>query len=229
MPNITRSTLAREFNTIQDNILRLGSLVDTAIDRSVQSLKKQDAAIARQLIVDDQEINDLRFTIEEECLTLIATQQPTARDLRAVIVAMHIVTDLERIGDHATGIAKTVLRMGEEGLLKPLVDIPHMADVAREMLKQALDAYLKHDADLARKMAERDDEVDYLYNQIFRDLLKVMVDDPQMTTRSTYLLWAAHNLERIGDRVTNIAERVIYMTTGEMKELNIKNTGGGEG
>lgn len=229
MPNITRSTLAREFNTIQDNILRLGSLVDAAIDRSVQSLKKQDAAMARQLIVDDQEINDLRFTIEEECLTLIATQQPTARDLRAVIVAMHIVTDLERIGDHATGIAKTVLRMGEEGLLKPLVDIPHMADVAREMLKQALDAYLKHDADLARKMAERDDEVDYLYNQIFRDLLKVMVDDPQMTTRSTYLLWAAHNLERIGDRVTNIAERVIYMTTGEMKELNIKNTGGGEG
>lgn len=229
MPNITRSTLAREFNVIQDNILRLGSLVDTAINRAVQCLQKQDAALARQLITDDQEINDLRFTIEEECLTLIATQQPTARDLRAVIVAMHIVTDIERIGDHATGIAKTVLRMGDEPLVKPLVDIPHMADVAREMLKQGLDSYLNHDAELAHKVAARDDEVDHLYNQIFRELLDVMVKDPQTTTRATYLLWAAHNLERIGDRVTNIAERVIYMTTGEMKELNIKGTGSGEG
>jgi len=228
MPNITRSTLAREFNTIQDNILRLGSLVDAAIDQSVRCLQKQDAALAQQLIADDQIINDLRFTIEEECLTLIATQQPTARDLRAVIVAIHIVTDMERMGDHATGIAKTVLRMGDEPLLKPLLDIPRMADVAREMLKQALDSYLNRDADLAHKVAERDDEIDHLYNQIFRDLLNFMVADPQTTTRGTYLLWVAHNLERIGDRVTNIAERVIYMTTGEMKELNIKNADGSE-
>jgi phosphate transport system protein len=229
MPDITRSTLAREFITIQDNILRLGSLVDTAIDRSMTCLKQQDVSLAHQLIADDQVINDLRFTIEEECITLIATQQPTARDLRAVIVAMHIVTDMERMADHATGIAKTVIRMGDESLLKPLVDIPRMADVAREMLRQSLDAYLHRDIELARKVAERDDEIDALYNQIFRELLSFMVEDPKTTTRGTYLLWVAHNLERIGDRVTNITERVIYMDTGQMKELNIKNTGGEAG
>jgi phosphate transport system protein len=223
-PTITRSTLAREFSAIQDNILRLGSLVDTAIDRSITCLREQNKAQAQQLINDDQIINDLRFTIEEACLTLIATQQPTARDLRAVIVAMHIVTDMERMGDHATGIAKTVLRMGNEPLLKPLIDIPRMADVAREMLKQSLDAYLNHDNDLAHKVALRDDEIDALYNQIFRELLSYMVEDPKTITRGTYLLWVAHNLERIGDRVTNIVERVIYMTTGQMKELNVKNT-----
>lgn len=226
MADITRSTLAREFSAIQDNILRLGSLVDTAIDRSIRCLQQQNVAQANQLIADDQVINDLRFTIEEECLTLIATQQPMARDLRAVIVAMHIVTDMERMADHATGIAKTVIRMGEEPLLKPLVDIPRMADLAREMLKLSLDAYLHQDVELARKVAARDDEVDALYNQIFRELLSFMVEDPKTTTRGTYLLWVAHNLERIGDRVTNIVERVIYMTTGQMKELNIKNTGG---
>ncbi|HLF00892.1 MAG TPA: phosphate signaling complex protein PhoU [Anaerolineales bacterium] len=226
MPTTTRSTLDREFGQIQDNILRMGSLVDTAIHSSIRCLKNQDAELAKQIIGDDQAINDLRFAIEEECLTLIATQQPMASDLRAVIAAMNIVNDMERMGDHATGIAKTVLRMGDEPLPKSLVDFPRMADLARAMLKQSLDAYLARDADLARKVAERDDEIDHLYNQIFRELLSFMVEDPKTTAYGTYLLWVAHNLERIGDRVTNIAERVIYMTTGMMKELNVKGTPG---
>jgi phosphate transport system protein len=215
-----RSTLDREFSAIRDNILRMGSLVDTAIDRSIQALRTQDVALSRQIIADDQGINDLRFTIEEECLALIATQQPVASDLRAVIAAMNIVNDMERMGDHATGIAKTVIRMGGEPLLKPLVDIPRIADLAREMLKKSLDAFLARDAEAARRVAQQDDEIDRLYNQIFRELLSFMIEDPATTTRGTYLLWAAHNLERIGDRATNIAERVIFMTTGTMKELN---------
>lgn len=219
-----RSTLDREFSRIQDNIIRMGSLVDTAIDRSIRALKSQDLELSKKIIADDQTINEIRFVIEEECLTLIATQQPMASDLRSVIAAMNIVTDMERMGDHATGIAKTVIRMGTEPLLKPLVDIPRMADHARDMLKQSLDAYLTRDTELARKVAERDDEIDHLYNQIFRELLSFMIEDPKTTTRGTYLLWTAHNLERIGDRVTNIAERVVYMTTGMMQELNTKNS-----
>ncbi|MBM4423942.1 MAG: phosphate signaling complex protein PhoU [Chloroflexi bacterium] len=212
--------LDREFSAIQHNILRLGSLVDSAIARSIQALKEQDVELSKQIVIDDQAINDLRFTIEEECLALIATQQPMASDLRAVISAMNIVNDMERMGDHATGIAKTVIRMGGEPLLKPLVDIPRMADLARGMLKKSLDAFLARDAESARAVADQDDEIDHLYNQIFRELLSFMIEDPATTTRGTYLLWAAHNLERIGDRATNIAERVIFMTTGTMKELN---------
>jgi phosphate transport system protein len=223
---ISRSTLDREFGQIRDNILRMGSLVDTAVAQSMRCLKTQDVELAKKIIADDQVINEIRFTIEEECLALIATQQPMASDLRSVVAAMNIVNDMERMGDHATGIAKTVIRIGTEPLLQPLGDIPLMADHAREMLKQALDAYLTRDTELARKVAERDDEIDHLYNQIFRVLLSFMIEDPKTTTHGTYLLWTAHNLERIGDRVTNIAERVIYMTTGMMKELNIKNTAG---
>lgn len=219
-----RSLLDREFNLIQDDILRMGSLIDTAVERSIQALKAQDEGIAKQIIGDDKTINDLRFKIEEKCLTVIATQQPMASDLRVVIAAMNIVNDMERMGDHATGIAKTVIRMDHQPRLQPLGDIVLMADLARDMLKQALDAYVTRDADLARKVAQRDDEVDALYNQIFRVLLSFMIEDPRTTTQGTYLLWTAHNLERIGDRVTNIAERIIYMTTGMMQELNVKNT-----
>lgn len=215
-----RSMLDREFSAIRDNILRMGSLVDTAIEHSIRALQTQDVALSTRIVADDQVINDLRFTIEEECLALIATQQPVASDLRAVIAAMNIVNDMERMGDHATGIAKTVIRMGGEPLLKPLVDIPRMADLAREMLKKSLDAFLARDPEAARAVARQDDEIDHLYNQIFRELLSFMIEDPATTTRGTYLLWAAHNLERIGDRATNIAERVIFMTTGTMKELN---------
>jgi phosphate transport system protein len=220
MTSGARSVFDQQLIKIRDDILRLGELVDTAIARSLQSLKNQDQTLARQVIVDDNAINDLRFRVEEECLTTIATQQPAAGDLRVVISAMNIVNDLERMADHATGIAKTVIRMGHEPLLKPLVDLPRMAEAAREMLRRGLDAFVNRDVAAARAVAAEDDEIDHLYKAIFDELLAIMARDPDSIQRGTYLLWCAHNLERIGDRVTNIAERVIFMMTGTMKELN---------
>jgi phosphate transport system protein len=216
----TRTTLDRDLNLMQDNLLRMGSLLDAAIAKSLEALAKRDSDLARQIVADDAHINALRFRIEEECITLIATQQPAARDLRAVVAAMIIVSELERMADYAAGIAKTVLRMGGEPLLKPLIDLPRMADECRTMLRRALDAYVAQDADMARAVAAQDDVVDNLYNQIFRELLSYIVEDPHTTTRALFLLFAAHNLERIGDRAVNISERVIFMTSGEMKELN---------
>jgi phosphate transport system protein len=216
----TRATLDRDLNAVQDDLLRMGGLLDAAIAKSLEALAKRDQDLARQIIADDAHVNALRFHIEEACLALIATQQPAARDLRAVLAAMIIVSELERMGDYAAGIAKTVLRMGDAPLLKPLIDMPRMADECRAMLRRALDAYVAHDADMARAVAAQDDVIDNLYNQIFRELLSFIVEDPHTTTRALYLLFAAHNLERIGDRAVNISERVIFMTSGELKELN---------
>ena len=216
----TRATLDRDLNAVQDDLLRMGGLLDAAIAKSLEALAKRDQDLARQIIADDAHVNALRFHIEEACLALIATQQPAARDLRAVLAAMIIVSELERMGDYAAGIAKTVLRMGDAPLLKPLIDMPRMADECRAMLRRALDAYVAHDAGMARAVAARDDVIDNLYNQIFRELLSFIVEDPHTTTRALYLLFAAHNLERIGDRAVNISERVIFMTSGELKELN---------
>ncbi len=220
MASGTRGALDHRLREVRDNIIRMGELVDSAIDRSITALKKQDQTLARQIIADDTVINNLRFAVEEECLALIATQQPMASDLRVIVTAMNLVNDLERMADHATGIAKTVLRMGNEPLLKPLVDLPRMAATTRDMLKRSLDAFLARDAAAARAIAGQDDEVDHLYRAIFDELLAIMARDPNTIPRGTYLLWCAHNLERIGDRVTNIAERVIFMTTGTMQELN---------
>jgi phosphate transport system protein len=215
----TRLTFDRDLATTQDDLLRLGSLVDAAIEQAMEALAARDMRLARQIVTDDARVNELRFQIEETCVTLLATQ-PAAGDLRAIVSAMSIVGDLERMGDHAAGIARTVLRMGNEPLLKPLIDMPRMALECRTMLRRALDAYVTRDAELARRVADQDDTIDDLYKQIFRELLSFMVEDPHTTTRALYLLFSAHNLERIGDRVMNIAERVIFMTTGNMKELN---------
>ncbi len=216
-----RSVFDQKFTTIRDNLLRMDQLLDAAIDRSLAALKNQDVDLARQVIADDTAINELRFTVEEECLALIATQQPAASDLRAVIAAMNLVNDMERMADHATGIAKTVIRIGSEPLLKPLVDIPRMASFARDMLRRSIDAFLARDVEAARAIASQDDELDRLYKAVFDELLQIMIKDPTTVTRATYLLWCAHNIERIGDRVTNIAERVVFMTTGTMQELNV--------
>ncbi len=210
----------RDLQAIQNDVLRLGSLLNTAINRALQALANRDAGLARQIIADDAEINALRFQVEEQCVKVIATQQPTASDLRAIVAAMNIVSDLERMADHAAGIAKVVIKMDDQPLLKPLVDMPRMADECRGMIAKALDAYIARDADSARAVAARDDIIDDLYQQIFRELLSFMLEDPRTTTRALYLLFAAHNLERIGDRAVNIAERVIFLTSGEMKELN---------
>jgi phosphate transport system protein len=216
-----RAVLDRDLRAVQDDLLRLGGLIDTAIANALKALAERDASLAKQIIADDAQVNDLRFQIEEACFVAIATQQPAARDLRALVAAMNIVSDMERMADHAAGIAEIVVRMGAEPLLKPLIDMPRMAEECRDMLRQALDAYVKYDVDLARAVAERDDTIDSLYKQIFRELLSFMVEDPRTTTRALYLLFAAHNLERIGDHITNVAERVIFMASGEMKELNV--------
>ena len=215
----TRSTLERELEQIRSDILRMGSLVENAIERSVQALKNRDADLAQQVINDDVVINQLRFAIEEHCLELIATQQPAARDLRMVIAATHIAVELERMADHAAGTAEITKRIYQEPLLKPLIDLPIMAQVAQEMIHAALDAFVAFDPDAAQKVAARDDELDDLYQQVFRELLTYMLEDPRTISRATYLLWVAHNLERIGDRVTNICERVVFMATGKLEEL----------
>lgn len=221
MSSSLRATFDKEYAAIVDDILKLGSLLDQAIERALESLQRRDQVLAQQVINDDEVINRLRFKIEEACLTLIATQQPAARDLRGIVASMNIVVDLERMGDHAAGIAKTVIRMGDEPLLKPLIDIPRMVQTAREMLRMSLDAYIHRDPDAAKAVVPLDDEMDNLYRAIFDELVEIMVHIPEGVERATYLLWCAHNLERIGDRVTNIAERVIFMTTGDMQELNV--------
>lgn len=217
-----RSTLDRELTEINEGLLRIGSMVDAAIERSIQALAHRDAALAHQVDADDAKVNALRFQVEEECLALIARQQPAASDLRAALAAFSIVTDLERMGDHAAGIARTVLHMGDEPLLKPLIDLPRMAETCRTMLRLGLEAYMERDAEKAHMVAGMDDVVDSLYTQIFREILSFIAEDPHTTSRGLYLLFAAHNLERIGDRVTNIVERILFMVSGELRELNPK-------
>ena len=216
-----RRALDREENQIKDDILRMGSLVETAIDRAVTALKQRDGALAQQIIDEDQVINKLRFQIEEECLTVIATQQPAAGDLRATIAATHVAVELERMADHATGIATITLRMLDQPLLKPLIDVPLMANIAREMIRGALEAFIRHDAEMARQVAMRDDEVDELYQQVFRELLTYMLEDPKNISRATHLLWVAHNIERIADRATNLCERAIFISTGQLADLDV--------
>lgn len=220
MSSSLRTTFDKEYAAIVDDILKLGAMVDQAIARALESLQRRDQVLAQEVIEGDIKINTLRFKIEEACLTLIATQQPAARDLRGIVASMNIVVDIERMGDHAAGITKTVIRMGDEPLLKPLIDIPRMAQTARDMLRMSLDAFVERDAEGAKAVVPLDDEMDDLYRAIFDELVEIMAHKPEGVERATYLLWCAHNLERIGDRVTNIAERVIFMTTGDMLELN---------
>jgi phosphate transport system protein len=220
MTSTMRSSLDRDLQNLEEELVRLGGMVDRAIELGLASLTQRNADLAQQVIDGDQVINDLRYQIEESCLRLIATQQPTAGDLRAVMAAFSIAMDLERMADHAAGISKVVLMMGDEPLLKPLIDIPRMAELCRQMIKHALKVYAGRDVASARSIALQDDQIDGLYQQIFRELLSIMVENPKTTTRALYLLFVAHNLERIGDRVTNIAERVVFMASGEVRELN---------
>jgi phosphate transport system protein len=219
MAKISRARYDQEYAAIEEDILKMGSLVQDAIRNSLESLKQRDRNLAKEVIDRDLRINELRFKIEEACLTLIATQQPTAGDLRAVVAAMNIVVDMERMADHASGIAKTVVRMGDEPLLKPLIDLPKMADLARQMLGDSLNAFIERDEVAARAIAPRDEEMDLFYKAIFDELVEIMAHKPGSVERATYLLWCGHNLERIGDRAINIVERVVFMTTGDMREL----------
>ncbi len=217
----TRSMLETRLIQIRDDLLRMGSLVDQAIDRAVQALNDRDVVLAQQVVDDDIHINSLRYTVEEGCLHVFATQQPMARDLRALIAAMNIGIELERMGDHAEGIAKIVLMLADEAPLKPYIDIPRMAQIAIEMMEGALEAYKQRDTALARRIIDRDDEVDELYDQLYRELLMFMIEERGTIQRATYLIWVAHNLERIADRVTNICERVVYLVEGKIHDLNV--------
>jgi phosphate transport system protein len=215
-----RSAFDHELSELRDNVLRMGSMVDSAIGRSIRALKEGDALLAQKIIADDDAVNNLRFKIEDDCLGLIARQQPAARDLRFIVAAMNIVLDLERMGDHAAGIATIVLRMGGQPPLKPLIDLPRMAQISQEMLRGSLEAFMSDNPEAAIQITKRDNEVDGLYNQIFRELLTFMIEDPRTVTRAMYLLFCAHNVERIADRVTNICERVRFVATGRMEEIS---------
>ena len=215
-----RQIFEQELQRLQDEILYLGSMVEEALVKSVDILKKRDLDASRQLMYEDRHINEKRFTIENDVLTAIATQQPVAGDMRTLAAMLEISTELERIGDYAKGIANINLMMGDEPLIKPLVDIPRMADKAQDMLHRSLDAFVERDIELARAIPAEDDEVDDLYNQVYRELLTIIMANPQTIDQATYLLWVAHNLERTADRVVNICERVVFTVTGDMEELN---------
>ncbi len=217
---MVRELFNKELQRVQEEMLVMASMVEKAIQRSVEALKSRDQKLAQEVINDDFKINQQRFGIEEECLLLIATQQPIASDLRIIAAVLNIITDLERMGDHAEGIAKIVTMTGDEPPLKPLIDIPQMDDLTRSMLRRSMDAFMKRDAEAARQIANEDDQVDALYEQIYRELLTFMMADPGTINRATHLLWVAHNLERIADRVTNICERVAFLITGKMEEFN---------
>ena len=214
-----RTTFTKGLKEIQDDVLIMGSMVEKAIGRSIDALKKRDRELAQQVIEDDLNINAKRFEIEEKCIQLIATQQPMARDLRTIIGVLNVITDLERIGDYAEGIANITLMLGDEPPLKPLIDIPRMAEKTIEMLRMSLDAFINYDDELARRIVAEDDKVDSLHKQVFNDLQSFMTKDPKTVTRATRLMWVAHNLERSADRVTNICERIVFMVTGKMEEI----------
>jgi len=215
-----RETFDRELQRLQDDLLVMGSMVEKAIIESMESLKKQDLEAAKRLIIADRVINEKRFAIEADTLILMATQQPMAGDLRVLASVLEISTELERMGDYAKGIAKIALLIGKQPLVKPLIDLPRMAEQARSMLHRALDAFVRRDLGLARAIPEEDAEMDALYNQIYRELLTFIMADPRTITQSTHLLWVAHNLERTADRVTNICERVVFTVTGKMVEMD---------
>ena len=214
-----RETYKKKLEEIQDDILFMGSMVEKAILRSMEALKERDLVKAQQIIDEDKNINKKRFDIEEKCIQLIATQQPMAGDLRIIISVLNVISELERIGDHAEGTAKVALLIGNEPPLKPLIDLPRMADKTADMLRRSMDAFIHHDIEAAQQIAAEDDEIDNIYDQVFRELLTFMAEDPKTITRATRLIWVAHNLERSADRVTNICERIMFVVTGKMVEI----------
>jgi phosphate transport system protein len=217
---VTREMFEGQLEALEQDVLDMGNLVDAAIGLSVEALAERDIDLSRKVIRDDEIINQAQQSIEEHCLVLIATQQPLASDLRVIFAIANVATELERMADHAKGIGQIGVMMGPREPLKPLVDIPRMAEKDRWLLNQELEAFVNRDVDLARSLGSEDDEVDRLYDQVFRELLIFMMDDPRTITRATYLLWVAHNLERIADRAINIGERVVFLVSGQVEEHN---------
>lgn len=212
-----RAVLNRELNEMRENILRMSSMIDTAIEKAMTALANRDTAMAREVVVEDEAINALRFKIEEDALLILATQQPMAKDLRLVIAGIHFAVELERIGDHAAGIARLVERMEDEDPIETLYKLPKMAKRAREMVDTSVQAYVQENAEIAHSVMSLDNKIDKQYRKLYRGALEQMRDDAYIR-RATFLLWIGHNLERIGDRALNLAERVIFMVTSEFVE-----------
>jgi phosphate transport system protein len=216
---MTRKAFDIEIQNLKDEVLQLGSMVEHAMLGSVEALKKRDIKAAEAIIAEDKKINQKRFALEDQLVTLIARQQPMAQDLRLLASTLEIVSELERMGDYAKGIANINVRMGDEKLLKPLIDIPRMAQKGVDMLHRALTAYATNYAETASSIPVEDDEVDALYNQIYRELMVFVIEDPKNIERANWLLWVAHNIERFADRVTNICERTVYIAKGTFGEI----------
>lgn len=217
---MARQSFDLELDSLHHGIIRMGSRVEEQIDNCINALIKHDAILAKQVIDDDDIIDSMETDIEEKCIKLIARQQPLAIDLRKIFTAIKIVTDLERIADHAVDIAKITILLKDEEYIKPLIDIPRMADIVQEMIKVSLDAYVRLDPKLAEEITERDDEIDDIYKQVFRELLQYMVEDASTIRQATQFLFVCKFLERIADHVTNICEWTVYLVTGEHKDLN---------
>ncbi len=215
-----RKNFESEIQQLKDDLLLLGSMVEQAILESVEALKKRDIQASRRIYETDAQINAKRYAIEEQVMVVIATQQPMAHDLRLLASILEVAGELERMGDYAKGIATVNIRMGEQPLLKPLIDIPRMAQKAADMLHRALTAFVNEDAQAARTIPKEDDDVDALYEQVYHELMLFVIQDAKVIERANWLLWVAHNLERVADRVTNICERTIFVVTGEIKEID---------
>lgn len=219
-----RETLDLKIQHLLDEILILDSMVEQATIDAVEALKRRDLVNAQRIYDSDVEINAKRFDLENYCITTIATQQPImAGDLRLLASILEVIGELERMGDYAKGIAKIALMMGDQPPVKPLIDIPRMSEIVVDMLHRAVGAFVSKDDDVARLIPDEDDQVDDLYNQVYRELVSVILANPRTIDGANHLMWAAHNLERMADRVTNICERTIYIVTGEMKEINVSD------
>ena len=212
-----REDFERNLKGLQEDVVQLSSRVEKAIFKSIEALKERDITASQKVVDDDDVIDEAQQAIEDRCIDLIALEAPMAGDLRVLIAAMMIANELERMGDYAEGIAKISVSMGNLPPLKPLIDIPRMADKSVEMLRRSTQAFVNRDVESATAVLLADDEVDDIYEQVYRELLTYMMADPSTIQRATYLLWVAHDLERVADRTTNIAERVIYLVTGETK------------
>lgn len=224
----SRAALDEGLTHLQRDVRSLASMVDVAIERCMRALEHLDQDLARSVIEDDAKVNDLRYEVEERGVHLIATQQPIAGDLRFIISVLYIAVELERMGDYCVGIGKIVQLHEGKGLLKPLIDLPRLRDVVREMLRDAVDAFIERDADKAEAVARRDDEVDALYDQVYRELLTFMLNDPRTIDRATWLIWVAHNFERMGDRIQNICERTVFEVRGVLRDFTRGYRGGTE-
>lgn len=217
---MTRLHFQQNLEEVKHKVLRMGSLVEVIVDKAATSLKEQNLELAKTIVEEDDKIDAMDLEIEMDCMKLLALQQPLAKDLRTIATALKIITDLERMGDHAVNISKITLEIGKEPLIKPLIDIPRMAKIAQEMIRLSLDAFVKEDIELAKKVAQMDQEVDDIYQAIIDELLEMIVKDPSITKQATKLMFVGRYLERIADHTTNVCERIIYMVTGKLEEIN---------